>query len=156
MTGPHVLRMRVAWADTDAGGRIHWSAVFRWAELAEHDLLRRLGRHADQAGPYPRRATNAIYHRPLVFDNVFDLELDVAAMGRSSVTFAWRAVHEGTLCVEGTHTVIHVGPEGRGQPWPEYLREGLTAHLADNEQPESGATNTGTAATANTNAWEAS
>jgi hypothetical protein len=32
----HVEPLRVAWVDTDAGGRIHWSAVFRWAELAEH------------------------------------------------------------------------------------------------------------------------
>jgi acyl-CoA thioesterase FadM len=27
-----VERAHVAWVDTDAGGRIHFTAVFRWAE----------------------------------------------------------------------------------------------------------------------------
>ena len=27
----HVERTRVAWVDTDAGGRIHFTAAFRWA-----------------------------------------------------------------------------------------------------------------------------
>jgi len=31
----HIERSRVAWVDTDAGGRIHFTAAFRWAELAE-------------------------------------------------------------------------------------------------------------------------
>ena len=34
---------RVAWVDTDAGGRIHFTAAFRWAEQAETALMRRLG-----------------------------------------------------------------------------------------------------------------
>lgn len=28
----HVAQSRVAWIDTDAGGRIHFTAAFRWAE----------------------------------------------------------------------------------------------------------------------------
>ena len=38
-----VEQSRVAWVDTDAGGRIHFTAAFRWAEQAETALIRRLG-----------------------------------------------------------------------------------------------------------------
>ena len=38
-----VEHVRVAWVDTDAGGRIHFTAVFRWVEAAEVALMRRLG-----------------------------------------------------------------------------------------------------------------
>jgi acyl-CoA thioester hydrolase len=39
----HVVRTRVAWVDTDASGRIHFTAFFRWAELAETALRHELG-----------------------------------------------------------------------------------------------------------------
>jgi YbgC/YbaW family acyl-CoA thioester hydrolase len=121
----HTEHLRVAWADTDAGGRIHWSAVFRWAELAEHALLRKLGRSRSEAGPYPRRSTEAVYHLPLEFEDEFDVQLGVEKAGRTSVTFGWRIVRGDELCVEGTHTVVHVGDDGRGAPWPDHLRHGL-------------------------------
>jgi acyl-CoA thioester hydrolase len=121
----HTERLRVAWVDTDAGGRIHWSAVFRWAELAEHSLLRSLGRHRHDAGPYPRRSAEVVYHRPLEFDDEFEVHLGVEKAGRSSVTFGWHLLRDHELCVEGRHTVIHVDTEGRPTPWPPALRSGL-------------------------------
>ena len=33
----HRERLRVAWVDTDAGGRIHFTAAFRWAEAVLSD-----------------------------------------------------------------------------------------------------------------------
>ena len=52
---------RVAWVDTDAGGRIHFTAVFRWAEQAETALIRRLGLLDATWGDYPRRKVEAEY-----------------------------------------------------------------------------------------------
>lgn len=121
----HTEELRVNWVDTDAGGRIHWSAVFRWAELAEHALLRRLGRDRTEAGPYPRRSAEVVYHRPLQFDDEIAVRLGVEKMGRSSVTFGWRIDRRGELCVEGRHAVVHVGDDGRAAAWPDYLRAGL-------------------------------
>lgn len=122
----HVEPLRVAWADTDAGGRIHWSVVFRWAELAEHALLRKLGRTRNQAGPYPRRSTDATYHRPLEFDDEIEVHLGVTRVGSTSVTFGWWIFRDGELCVEGRHTVVHVGEDGAASPWPPALQAGLT------------------------------
>ena len=53
------LRRRVAWVDTDAGGRIHFTAVFRWAEEAETELVRRLGLPRERWGSFPRRKVEA-------------------------------------------------------------------------------------------------
>ena len=36
-------RLRVEWVDTDASGRIHHTAAFRFAEVVEHELMRELG-----------------------------------------------------------------------------------------------------------------
>ncbi|MET8976957.1 thioesterase family protein [Streptomyces sp. NPDC004539] len=123
----HVEPMRVAWSDTDAGGRIHWSAVFRWAESAEHAWLRRLGASPDDTGSYPRRATEATYHHPLRFGQSFEVHLTTTHLGTSSVTFAWTITSDGLTCVTGRHTVVHVGPDGRPAAWPESLRKGLGA-----------------------------
>jgi acyl-CoA thioesterase FadM len=121
----HVEHMLVAWADTDAGGRNHWSAVFRWAEAAEHGLLRSIGWHSSEAGSYPRRATEAVYHRPLRFGERFELRIGVEKVGVSAVTFGWQVVRDGETCIEGGHTVVHVGGDGRPAPWPDRLRAGL-------------------------------
>src|SRR4051794_39630191 len=51
----HLERRRVAWVDTDAGGRIHFTAAFRWAEAAETELVRSLG-VLDAWADFPRRA----------------------------------------------------------------------------------------------------
>ena len=118
----HVEHLRVAWVDTDASGRIHWSSAFRWAELAEHRFLAMLGRNRHEAGAYPRRAAEVTYHRALEFDDEFEVRLSVEKAGGTSVTFGWRIVRGDDLCIEGRHTVVHVDDDGRPRRWPDYLR----------------------------------
>ena len=84
----HVLQSRVAWVDTDAGGRIHFTAAFRWAEAAETALLRSLGLLDDWAD-YPRRKVEAEYLAVLRFEDEFELELAPEHVGTTSVTYAW-------------------------------------------------------------------
>ena len=62
MSVEQVERLRVAWVDTDAGGRIHFTAAFRWAEVAETALMRGLGL-IDGWGSYPRRHVEADFHK---------------------------------------------------------------------------------------------
>ena len=62
----HSERMRVGWIDTDAGGRIHFTVAFRWAETAETGLYRKLGLLEEGRGDYPRRHVEADYLRVLV------------------------------------------------------------------------------------------
>lgn len=117
-------RGRVAWVDTDAGGRIHHTAAFRWAEIVEHSLFRRI-RPGFEAAVFPRRSVEATYHSALVFDDEFEVLLWVDCVGRTSVTFVWEVRSGGVLCVEGRHTAVHVDAAGKPAPLPAWLRKGL-------------------------------
>lgn len=120
----HREHFRVLWVDTDAGGRIHFTAAFRWAEAAELGLYRALGL-IDHVPNLPRRHVEADYHRVLVFEDEIVLTLDVASVGRTSVTYAWRIERDGELAIEGRHTVVNVDADGRAQPLDDAFRAAL-------------------------------
>jgi YbgC/YbaW family acyl-CoA thioester hydrolase len=120
-----IERARVAWADTDAGGRIHFTAVFRWAEAAETALMRRLDLIDDGWGDYPRRKVEAEYLKVLRFEDEIEIRLRVENVGRTSVTYAWTIVKDGEPHVKGRHTVVHVDAEGRPQPLADTVRAAL-------------------------------
>jgi acyl-CoA thioester hydrolase len=119
-------RRRVLFADTDAGGRIHFTATLRWAEAVEHRLVRELDPGCD-IGRWPRRHVEATYHLPLGFDDEFELRLHVERVGSTSVGWAWAVVCDGATCIEGRHTTVHVGEDGT----PEPVRAELRSLLAD-------------------------
>ncbi len=122
-----VERARVGWVDTDAGGRIHFTAVFRWAEAAETELMRRLGVLGDEWGDFPRRRVEAEYLGVLRFDDEIEIRLRVENVGRTSVTYAWTVAKDGEPHVKGRHTVVHVDGEGRPEPLADALRAALGA-----------------------------
>jgi len=120
-------RFRVAWIDTDTGGRIHFTAAFRWAEATETSLYRRLGLLRGQLADYPRRHVEADYLRVLRFEDEVEVRLRVAKVGRTSVTFSWDVLHEGEVSIRGTHTVVRVDEGGRPKPIDDRHRERLLA-----------------------------
>ena len=122
MDGPRqVERTRVAWVDTDAGGRIHFTAAFRWAEAAETALGRKLGLLAEWSD-LPRRAVEAEYLHVLRFEDEIEVELRPERVGGTSVTYAWEIRREGEVCIRGRHTAVHVGADGRPAPLPDEMR----------------------------------
>ena len=118
----HSERVRVGWIDTDAGGRIHFTVAFRWAELAETGLYRKLGLIQDGRGDYTRRHVEAEYKRVLVFDDEVEIRLRVDAVGTTSVRFAWDAWHDGEVAISGRHTVVQVDEQGRPEPIDDRTR----------------------------------
>jgi len=120
----HRERTRVAWIDTDAGGRIHYAAIFRWVEAAEAGLRRRLGLMDDWAD-YPRRHVEAEYLAVLRFEDEVEVALAPERVGATSITWAWRIEHRGETAVRGSHTVVHVDEAGRPAPLPERVRAAL-------------------------------
>ena len=120
----HVEHARVASVDTDAGGRIHFTAALRWAEAAETGLLRSLGL-LDEWANYPRRAVEAEYLVVLRFEDEFELELTPVHVGTSSVTYGWEIRRDDELCIRGRHTVVHVDANGRPVPLDTTARRAL-------------------------------
>jgi acyl-CoA thioester hydrolase len=124
--GRHLERLRVAWVDTDAGGRIHFTAAFRYAERAETALMRDLGL-IDRLVDYPRRRVEADFRSVLRFDDEVSVEIRADRIGTTSITWAWQISRGGEVCVDGRHTVVHVGADGRPAPLPDEVRERLAA-----------------------------
>jgi YbgC/YbaW family acyl-CoA thioester hydrolase len=120
-----IERTRVAWVDTDAGGRIHFTAVFRWVEAAETALMRRLGLLEDWPD-YPRRHVEADYLKVLVFEDEIEVLLRVEQVGHTSITYAWEIAKGGETYVHGSHTVVHVDQQGRPARLPEAVRVALS------------------------------
>jgi acyl-CoA thioester hydrolase len=123
----HLYRGQVAWVDTDASGRIHFTAAFLWAEAAEHDLLRSLG-HSFHDG-FPRVDVQASYRAALRFDDDFELSLGVDKVGRTSVSYTWQIRSHGLLAIQGRHSAVYAGDGERPERLPAQLRGQLTAML---------------------------
>ena len=120
-----LARTRVAWVDTDAGGRIHFTAAFRWAEAAETALGRSIGLLEEWAD-FPRRAVEAEYLAVLRFEDEIEVELRPERVGSTSVTYVWEIRRDGEVCIRGRHTAVHVDAHGRPAPLPEKMRAALT------------------------------
>jgi acyl-CoA thioester hydrolase len=131
--------VRVEFVDTDAGGRIHHTAALRWAERAEHQLLRAVG----WAGltSFPRRRVEASFHAPLRFGDEVVVRIGAAAVGRTSITYAWSVLRDGEVCIEGGTTCVHVDDTDRPCPVPDALRAALLGQPAGRPaaQAEAGA-----------------
>ena len=120
-----MLRTRVAWVDTDAGGRIHFTAAFRWAEAAETALVRELGL-LDDWGDYPRRAVEAEYLAVLRFEDEIEVDLQPVHVGTTSIAYEWEIRRDGEVCIRGRHTVVHVDESGGSAPLSEQVRRALS------------------------------
>jgi acyl-CoA thioester hydrolase len=116
----------VAWSDTDASGRFHFTAALRWVENAEHGLYRATLPRVD-IGRFPRRAVQATFERPLEAGDMYAVHLAVDRLGMSSVTWRWRVTSRGDTCVAGTHTAVHVDEAGRPAALPEPLLTALSS-----------------------------
>jgi acyl-CoA thioester hydrolase len=127
VTVEHVERARVAWVDTDAGGRIHFTAAFRWAEMAEVGLRRKLGLLDEgEWGNYPRRHVEAEFLKVLVFEDEVEARIRPERLGETSVTWAFEITRDRELCVRGSLVVVHVDGEGRPTPLTEKERAALS------------------------------
>jgi acyl-CoA thioester hydrolase len=121
----HVERKRVDWIDTDAGGRIHFTNAFRWAESAESSLMQKVGLLGPEWGDFPRRKVEAEFLRVLRFMDEMDVRIRVERLGTTSITYEWELVRDGEVCVTGRHTVVHVDRDGRPDPLSAELRSAL-------------------------------
>lgn len=122
------IQRRLAWPDTDAAGVWHHSTLWRWVEEAEAELHRELGVIEHSFGHTPRRHLEAEFFQPLRFDDLVDVELAVARMGRSSVTYEATVSQDGAVVATASMTAVLV-VDGVATPWPAWadaLRESMT------------------------------
>ena len=124
----HREQLRVRWVDTDASGRIHFTAAFRYFEIAEFEFLRALGMpyRADREADFPRVSVAATFKKPLAVDDLIEVRIRPARLGARSVTYQCEIYHQGECAIEGQVTAVAVGPDGKSRPLPEGLRRALS------------------------------
>ena len=120
----HVEHRRVAWVDTDAGGRIHFSNAFRWAEEAETALRRKLG-VLEGWGNYPRKRAEAEFHEVLRFEDEIAVRITPERLGTTSITWRFEITRADEVCVNGRLVVVHVDEDGRPAPLTDAERAAL-------------------------------
>jgi acyl-CoA thioester hydrolase len=102
---------RVEFADTDMAGIVHFANFFRYMEAAEHEFLRARGLSVamDWEGEhlgFPRVGASCDFHSPVRFENVVDIEIELAHVGTKSLTFACTFFHERRLVARGQISTV--------------------------------------------------
>ena len=110
MSTPFVWKERVRYVDTDASGRIHFTAMLRYFETAEQEFLRSRGvsyqeLESDSLG-YPRVHVECDYTSAVSFDDLVAIAVEVGRVGRTSFTLAFRASCDGRQVSNGSITVV--------------------------------------------------
>ena len=134
----HEEKLRVNWVDTDASGRIHYTAALRYFEIAEHGLMRQL--FGGIAGPgnrpfsLPRVHVEADFKLALRYPDEFTCRARVAHVGASSVSYRFEISDaRGPARDRGPHrggVDRPRGPQDRSaRPAPQGARVGALAQL---------------------------
>lgn len=139
------VQIRVSFADVDSSQRIHFTAMFRYFEVAEHELMRHIGL------PYatslrelalPRVHLSCDFKGAVRYDDQLAVVATVEKVGRSSWTDAftvyrltgeagWHPASQAVVAT-GHMIIVTMDPTSeRAVPLPEELRGALSSGAAE-------------------------
>jgi len=99
----------VQFYELDSAGIVHFSWYFRYMEEAEHALWREAGLSIappNAAVAFPRVAASFDYHRPLRFEDEFDVRIRVAAIGAKSLRYTCVIERDAVTIATGSATIV--------------------------------------------------
>jgi 4-hydroxybenzoyl-CoA thioesterase len=146
---PFVLRARVYFEDTDAGGIVYYVNYLKFMERARTELVRSLG--FDQSVLqrdniiFVVHSVAARYHLPALLDDELDITAEVVELKRASVRFRQRVRRtDGRLLCEGEVTVACVSADRyRPRMIPDALSAAFTAARTEPQKAERGEAESG-------------
>ena len=107
---------RVGFSDTDAQGIVYYGRYLPYFDLARVEYHRNLDMlRMDFGGELVMRASSIEYHAPARFDELLEVFIRVARIGRTSATYEMAAyrVEDDVLMVTATQTLVLVDLEER-------------------------------------------
>jgi acyl-CoA thioester hydrolase len=130
---------RVGFSDTDAQGIVYYGRYLPYFDSARVEYHRHLDmlRTAPQEREFVMRANTIEYHAPARFDDLIEVFIRVARIGRTSLTYACAAYREedDALLVTATQTLVLVDlDERRAFPIPESIREQIASFEGEDLQ----------------------
>jgi acyl-CoA thioester hydrolase len=114
MLSEYRLKRRVHFYETDMAGIVHFSYYFRYMEEAEHALWREAGLSIHPKNSnigWPRVATSFDFHRPLRFEDEFEVCIRVAAITEKTIRYACVVTSSGAKVATGSLTIACVRKE---------------------------------------------
>ena len=105
------LKRRVQFYETDAAGIVHFSWFFRYMEEAEHALWRQAGLSIaplETEIGWPRVAASFEFHRPLRFEDEFEVCIRVAAITEKTIRYSCVITSGATRIAKGSLTIACV------------------------------------------------
>ena len=124
-------QIRVRWRETDSAGIVHFSNFFMYFEVAEQKLMREILK-LDLASTaqskvlrLPRVEAYCQYSSPARFDDLLEVELSIAAIGKSSITYAFSVLNKTTdkISANGRVKVVAVDQNFRPVEIPPDILE---------------------------------
>jgi|SRR5689334_7272868 len=128
---PFRFQARIRFIDTDASGRIHYTAMFRYFESAEIEFMRECGvSYKETEYAFPRVHVECDFLLAIVHDDLIEIEVFLTQLGRSSLTFEFRTYKSGQLAAKGAVVIVCMNPKTqRAAAVPHHLREKLGAKV---------------------------
>jgi YbgC/YbaW family acyl-CoA thioester hydrolase len=124
MVQPFRHQSRIRFVDTDASGRIHYTALFKFFEAAETELFRLFDiSYTGGTFNFPRVHAECDIRLPLLHDDLIEIEVCLTKLGTSSMRFDFTALKDGESAA--TVAVVMVCMDRRSQraiEIPEELR----------------------------------
>lgn len=126
--------IRIQFVDTDASGRIHYSAIFRYFEILDHEFFRQIGypyKSIIQLGfDIPRVQVSCNYLGNIEYDDELLAQASIKKIGNSSFTFSFQFFKNTVLVAEGTLVNVFINSAtGKSVQIPDFIRIQLIEHL---------------------------
>jgi len=135
---PFRFQTRIRFIDTDASGRIHYTAMFRYFESAEIEFMREFGLIYERGGyAFPRVHVECDFFLAIVHDDLIDIEVSLTQLGKSSMRFQFHALKSGALAAKGAVVIVCMDKATqRATAIPTALRDQLAKKLVDMTAPK--------------------
>jgi acyl-CoA thioester hydrolase len=129
---------RVGFSDTDAQGIVYYGRYLPYFDQARVEYHRKLGvlgmEIGEEGQEFVMRALSVDYHAPAVFDDLIEVYVRLARIGRTSATYelaAYRA-RDDVLMVTASQTLVLVDlDERKPVAIPESYKEAIRAFEGD-------------------------
>jgi acyl-CoA thioester hydrolase len=127
---------RVGFSDTDAQGIVYYGRYLPYFDMARVEYHRHLGmlRVAPQEREFVMRASTIEYFAPAMFDDLIEVFVRVARIGRTSLAYEGAAflAEDDALMVTTRQTLVLVDlAERKPSPIPDWFRERIHAFEGD-------------------------
>lgn len=108
---------RVQFADTDLAGIVHFTAIFKYVEEAEHALWRHCGlsiAERNSAIGWPRLNAALEFRNPLRFEDECEISVRISALKTRTIEYEFVLLRGETVIAVGTMSCICVRKQPDG------------------------------------------